>query len=118
MKPCFFVGSARRDLVAFPENVRVRIGYALDMAQRGEEPRSAKALRGFGGRGVLELIENHMGDTYRAVYTVRFQSAVYVLHCFLKKSKKGAVTPQHDMDVIRARMQAAEVDDVGRTGPS
>lgn len=114
-KPCQFVGSALKDLCDFPESVRADVGYALDIVQRGEEPLSAKALKGFGGRGILEIIENHDGDTYRAVYTVRFAGIVYVLHCFQKKSKKGIATPQRDIDLIKARLQLAEADHAART---
>lgn len=97
-------------MIGFPEEVRADIGYALDLAQQGEEPISAKALKGFAGRGVLEIVENHDGDTYRAVYTVRFAECVYVLHCFQKKSKRGIATPQREIDLIKARLQTAETD--------
>lgn len=93
-----------------PEDVKVTMGAALFLAQCGQEPPSAKALKGFGGRGVLELVENHDGDTYRAVYTVRFKAAIYVLHAFQKKSKSGIATPKHVMDVITMRLKAAELD--------
>jgi len=109
-KPCLFVGSSRKDLVAFPAEVRAQIGLALFEAQRGREPESAKALKGFGGRGVLELIEDFDGDTYRAVYTVRFTGGVYVLHAFQKKSKSGIATAEHDLELIRKRLRDAETD--------
>ena len=115
-KPCLFLGSSLKDLTAFPAEVQADIGYALDLVQRGEEPLHAKALKGFGGRGTLEIVENHDGDTYRAVYTVRFTSLVYVLHCFQKKSTKGIATPQRELDLIRSRLQAAEADYANRTG--
>lgn len=95
--------------------MRADVGYALDIVQRGEEPLSAKALKGFGGRGILEIIENYDGDTYRAVYTVHFAGIVYVLHCFQKKSKKGIATPQRDIDLIKTRLQLAEADYATRT---
>jgi phage-related protein len=76
-------------------------------ATRGEHP-AAKALRGFGGRGVLEIVDDFDGDTYRAVYTIKFARVVYVLHAFQKKSKKGIATPQHDIDLIKARLRRAE----------
>jgi phage-related protein len=85
------------------------IGYALSVAQFGEKHPSAKSLKGLGS-GVLEIIENHQGDTYRAAYTVRFKDRIYVLHCFQKKSKKGAKTPQHVMDLIKDRLKHAEAD--------
>ena len=103
-----WVGSSRRDLIGFPVEVRETMGFALFQAQLGEEHPKAKALRGFGGRGVLEVVERYEGDTYRAVYTVRLSSAVYVLHCFQKKAKRGIATPQADMDLIRTRLAAAE----------
>ena len=88
LKRLDFVGSSREDLKEFPEEVRQDIGYALFEVQMGGKPISAKPLKGFGGAGVLEIIENFSGDTYRAVYTVKFQETVYVLHCFQKKSKQ------------------------------
>ena len=106
--PCIFIGSSRRDLAAFPEQVRGDIGHALHEAQRGGEPISAKALKGFGGRAILEIIENFDGDTFRAVYTIRFARAVYVLHAFQKKAKKGIATPMHEIERIKARLQDAE----------
>ena len=109
-KPCIFIGSSRKDLVAFPAEVRTRIGLALFEAQRGREPESARALKGFGGRGVLELIEDFDGSTYRAVYTVRFAGAVYVLHAFQKKSKSDIATAKHDLELIRKRLRDAETD--------
>lgn len=114
-KPCFFLGSSKKDLLGFPEEVRKDFGYAIDLVQLGEEPMSAKALKGFGGRGILEIVENHDGDTYRTVYTVRFADFVYVLHCFQKKSTRGIATPQREIELIRARLQAAEADYAART---
>ena len=107
-KPCIFIGSSRRDLAAFPEQVRGEIGHALHEVQSGGEPISAKALKGFGGRAILEIIENFDGDTFRAVYTVRFAGAVYVLHVFQKKAKKGVATPKHEIERIKARLRDAE----------
>ena len=114
-KPCIFVASSRKDLAAFPEDVRGAFGVALFQAQCGEEPHSTKALRGFGGRSVLEIVEDHDGDTYRAVYTVRFAGAVYVLHAFQKKAKKGIATPRHELDLIKARLRAAEAHHAARS---
>ena len=109
-KACLFVGPSRRELRAFPDEVRGRIGHALHQVQSGQEPDSAKALKGFGGRGVLELVEDHEGNTFRAVYSVRFSEAVYVLHAFQKKSKKGIATPKHIVELIKSRLRDAEQD--------
>ena len=108
LKRLVFIASSRDDLREFPEEVRQEIGYALFEVQKGNKPPEAKPLKGFGGAGVLEIIENYFGDTYRAVYTVKFAKAVYVLHCFQKKSKKGIKTPQHEIDLIRQRLMTAE----------
>ena len=108
LKPLRWVGSSRDDLLALPEEVRREVGYALFVAQNGEKADSAKPLKGLGGGGVLEVVENHDGDTYRAVYTIRFARAVYVLHAFQKKSKAGIKTPKKDMDLIEARLKAAQ----------
>ena len=105
-----FVGSSREDLKEFPEDVRQDIGYGLFEVQRGLKPASAKPLKGFGGAGVLEIVENFSGGAYRAVYTVKFQKAVYVLHCFQKKSKHGIKTPQQDIDLIKQRLRIAQDD--------
>jgi len=84
------------------------MGQAIDDAQHGGEHPAAKALKGFGGRGVLEVVDDFDGDTYRAVYTVKFAGVVYVLHTFQKKSRKGIATPQHEIDLIKARLKRAE----------
>jgi len=84
------------------------MGYALRFAQAGVKPEAAKPLKGFKGAGVLEVVEDHDGDTYRAVYTVRLAGVVYVLHCFQKKSKTGIVTPRHTIELIRQRLRVAE----------
>jgi phage-related protein len=110
VKPCLFVRPSRRELKALPEEVRGRIGHALYQAQCGQEPVSAKALKGFGGRGVLEVVEDFDGDTYRAVYTVRFAGSIYVLHAFQKKSKKGIATPKQTIELIKSRLRDAEED--------
>ena len=110
MKPLLWIGSARENLKDFPEEVRQDIGFALFEVQRGQKPAAAKPLKGFGGAGVLEIIENFVGDTYRAVYTVKFQKVVYVLHCFQKKSKHGIKTPQRDIELIKQRLRVAEED--------
>ena len=92
-----------------PKDVRTGFGVALFMAQTGTEAPQVKALKGFGGRGVLEVIEDYEGDTYRAVYTVKFATAIYVLHAFQKKSKSGIATPKHEIDLIAARLKDAEI---------
>jgi phage-related protein len=107
-KPCIFVGSSRKDLLGFPPPVRRNIGHALHEVQSGGEPLSVKALKGFGGRTILEVIDDFDGDTFRAVYTVRFAGVVYVLHAFQKKSKKGIATPKRDIELIKARLRDAE----------
>lgn len=103
-----WIGAAKKDLVAMPRPVRRKVGFALFLAQIGETHPASKPLKGFGSAGVLEVVEDHRSGTYRAVYTVRLKRAVYVLHCFKKKSTKGAQTPKPDMDLIRARLKAAE----------
>lgn len=95
--------------MALPSDVRRRFGYALSLAQIGDQDDAAKVLKGFGGTGALEVVEDDAGGTYRAVYTVKFAEAVFVLHCFQKKSKSGIATPKADMDIIRARLKVAEV---------
>lgn len=91
-----------------PVDVRKFFGFALSLAQAGDQHDDAKVLKGFGGAGVLEVVEDDSGGTYRAVYTVKFEEAVFVLHCFQKKSKRGIETPKQDMDIIRARLKLAE----------
>ncbi|MBF0336090.1 MAG: type II toxin-antitoxin system RelE/ParE family toxin [Alphaproteobacteria bacterium] len=108
LKDLMFVGSSRKDLKKFPAGVKANIGAALYEAQMGRKPAAAKPLQGFGSAGVLEVIEDERGNTFRAVYTVRFVTAVYVLHAFMKKSKKGTGTPKEDVDLIRARLKDAE----------
>ena len=107
-KPLEWIGSALEELRTFPDSVRRSVGYALRFAQAGVKADNSKPLKGFGGAGVLEVIEDHLGDTYRAVYTVRFAGTVYVLHCFQKKSKHGIATPKKTIDMIYRRLQVAE----------
>jgi len=107
-KPLVWVGSSKRDLKAFPRAVQRDLGQALEIAQFGRTPIHAKPLKGFKGAGVLELVEDHDGDAYRAVYTVNLSDRVYVLHAFQKKSKKGIKTPKHVSDLIRTRLREAE----------
>ena len=106
-KPLYWVGSAKKDLLALPEAVIDDFGYALGAVQLGATPAQAKPWKGE-GPGVLELVENHQGDTFRAVYAVRFAKAVYVLHCFQKKSPSGIRTAQSDIDLIHARLKLAQ----------
>jgi phage-related protein len=103
-----WIGSSRADIASFPEDVKDAIGYALYIAQRGEKHADAKPLRGFGGVGVLEIVENHTGDAYRAVYTVRLAGRIYVLHVFQKKLKTGITTPKAVNELIRSRLKQAE----------
>jgi len=102
-----WIASSYKDLMALPPDVRRRFGYALSLAQMGDQDDAAKLLHGFGGAGVLEVVEDDAGGTYRAIYTVRFAEAVFVLHCFQKKSKRGVATPKPDMDIVRARLRVA-----------
>ena len=107
-KPLQWIGNSRKDLMALPANIRRLFGFALSLAQAGDKYDAAKVLKGFGGAGVLEVVEDDVGGTYRAVYTVKFAEAVFVLHCFQKKSKRGIATPKEDMDIIHARLKIAE----------
>lgn len=107
MKPLRFVGSAYYELCGFPREVYRNIGRALMIAQLGEKATNAKPLKGFGGAAVLEVIEDHQGDTYRAVYTVKLASAVYVLHCFQKKSPRGSQVPRSNRELIEKRWRDA-----------
>jgi len=106
-KPIRWLGDSRTRLRKFPENVKDDIGTALFWAQKGAKHPDAKPLSGFGGAGVLEVVEDHQGDTYRAVYTVKFAARIYVLHCFQKKSRRGRQTAHHDIDLIRERFKQA-----------
>src|SRR5262249_23533079 len=103
-----WMGSSRKDLKAFPKAVRREVGQALYVVQCGEDYPSVKVLKGFGGRSVQEIVALHDTNTFRAVYTVRFHEAIYVLHAFQKKAKKGNATPQRDIDLIRRRLAEAE----------
>ena len=114
-KSLAWIGSSRRDLKAFPEEVKDAIGYALFEAQVGRKSLSAKPLAGFGGAGVLEVIEDYQRNTYRAVYTVKFSELIYVLHAFQKKSKKGIATPKVEVELIKQRLKLAEEDYKQRT---
>lgn len=107
LKPIEWVGSSRSDLRDFPDTVRGVIGYALYWAQIGLRHRDVKPLRGLGSN-VLEVVSRYDGDTFRAVYTVRFKAAIYVLHAVQKKSKRGRATPKQDIDLVRSRLNTAE----------
>ena len=109
LKPVVWIGSSLRDLRDFPVEVQKDVGDALQQIQRGLRPKSVKTLSGFGSANVLEIRENHNTDTYRTVYTARFAERIYVLHAFQKKSHQGNETAKHDIELIRARLKAAEV---------
>jgi len=108
LKPLGWVGSSKKDLRAMPAEVQREFGYALYLAQAGRKHEKAKALKGFGSAGILEVVTSGKGSTFRAVYTVKIAGRVYVLHCFQKKSKQGIATPKPDMDLIRERLKEAE----------
>jgi phage-related protein len=110
LQPVRWVPPSYDELVAFPRDVQHAIGVALMMAQGGGKHPSAKPLKGFRGAGVLEVVENHDGDTFRAVYTVRFAEVIYMLHAYQKKSKKGIKTPKRVLELIKARLKTAEQD--------
>jgi len=107
LKPLIWVGSSKKDLMGFPDETVHAMGLALMRVQYGDTPPNVKPLRGFGGAGVLEVIEDENGSTYRAVYTVRFKGRVYVLHAFQKKSKHGIATPKSVIDLIKSRFDWA-----------
>jgi len=107
--PLHWVGSSKKDLLAFPSEVVDDLGYALSVVQHGGTPPSAKAWKGE-GPGVFELVEDHRGDAFRVIYTVRFEKAVYVLHCFQKKSPSGVRTARQDVVLIHERLRTAQTD--------
>jgi phage-related protein len=108
MKPVIWIGSSREDLRAMPPQVRKDIGQALYTAQQGETDPAAKPLKGFGGTRIMEIVERHRTDAFRAVYTAHSAEAIYVLHAFQKKSKKGIATSKHEIELIKARLKRAE----------
>ena len=108
IRPVVWVGSSLRDMKAFPEPVQDHMGYALYVAQLGGKHGSAKPLTGFGGAAVVEVVSDFRGDTFRAVYTVRFAKVLYVLHAFRKKSKTGRETAKSDIELIGIRLKEAE----------
>ncbi|MEA3064173.1 MAG: hypothetical protein QOJ27_608 [Sphingomonadales bacterium] len=113
MREVRWIGSSREDLMAMPREVVTEFGHGLYVAQMGDHPDGAKPLTGFGA-AVFELIERHDGDTYRAVYTLRHADAIYVLHCFQKKSPRGSELPRPDRNLIDRRLKAARQDAEGR----
>jgi phage-related protein len=112
-RPLLWIGSSKRDYGDFPAAVQDSFGFEIFLVQTGQHPPSAKPLKGL-GRGTVELIDDFEGDTYRAVYTVRFHEAVYVLHAFKKKSKRGSETPKRDVELIKRRLRDAESDHAER----
>jgi phage-related protein len=107
-KPLRWTASALNDLKNFPEDVQDVMGYALDLAQHGQKHPNAKPLRGFSGAGVLEIVDDFDGDTYRAIYTVKFEGVIYLLHSFQKKSKHGIATPKQDIELVKKRLKIAQ----------
>jgi phage-related protein len=107
IKPLKFVGSSRKDLSGFPDQVRQDVGHALFEAQQGGRAASVKTLQGFGGGGVVEIVEDNDGETYRCIYTTKIGDVIVVLHAFQKKSKQGRETPKHEIDLIHARLRDA-----------
>src|ERR1019366_4808987 len=107
LKPVAWVGSSKAALRKLPAEVQDDIGHALLQAQLGRKHPSAKPLAGFGGAGILEIVENHEGNAFRAVYTVKFAEVIYVLHVFQKKSKTGIKTPKNEIDLIKQRLKTA-----------
>jgi len=112
LRPLRWIGSSRKDYAALPGAVQEAFGFELYQAQVGEHPQSAKPMHGLGG--VMELVDHHQGDTFRTMYLARFEQAVYVLHCFKKKSKSGIATPQQKIDLVRNRLKSAEADHLAR----
>jgi phage-related protein len=110
IKPVRWMGDSKEELCRFPVAARKEIGNALYFAQAGDKHPAAKPLKGFGGAGVLEIVENYDGDTYRVVYTVRFAGILYVLHSFQKKSKRGRTTPKSEIELVKQRLKAAQID--------
>ena len=106
-KPLYWIGSSLDDITGFPPEVQRTVGFALSAAQYGGKHRSAKPWKSE-GPGILEIVRNYVGDTYKAIYTVRFERAVYVLHVFQKKSPRGIETRQSDVALVRRRLKAAQ----------
>ncbi|MBI5274341.1 MAG: type II toxin-antitoxin system RelE/ParE family toxin [Chlamydiales bacterium] len=114
LRPLYWIGNSLKNLKDMPEDAQDAFGHALYLAQVGEKHRLAKPLKGFLGAGVLEIVEDFDGNTYRSVYTVRFEEAVYVLHVFQKKSKSGIATPKQEIDLIHNRLK--QVEEMHRKG--
>ena len=108
IKPLIWISGCKKDLLAMPDDVQDVFGFALHEAQTGKKHDQVGPMKGFGSAAILEVVEDWRGNTYRAVYTVKFEASIYVLHCFQKKSKKGIATPKPDLDKIRARLKIAE----------
>jgi phage-related protein len=107
LRPLKFVGNSKKELSVFPDDVKQDMGHALFLAQEGGRAASVKTLQGFGGGSVVEIVEDHDGDTYRCVYTTKLSDVVVVLHAFQKKSKQGSQTPKHEMALINSRLRSA-----------
>ena len=107
-KYVLWVGSSKKDLMAMPDEIKSAFGFALYLAQHDKKHQNAKPLKGFSGAGVPEVVEDCLGDTFRAVYTVKITEVIYVLHCFQKKSKRGIETPKQEIDLIRDRLKMAQ----------
>ena len=114
LRELVWVGTTKDDLKSFPKPVQRAMGFALYRVQQGRTPAAAKPLKGFGGAGVLEIVDDFDGDTYRTVYTVRLATAVYVLHAFQKKATRGIVTPRRELELVRSRLRQAEAIDAER----
>ena len=108
LRPLVWIGSSKRDLMALPSRVVDTFGYALHLAQIDSRHQDAKIMRGFGDASVLEVVESDRSGTYRAIYSIRFEAAVFVLHVFQKKSKSGSKTPKPDLRLIEERLKAAQ----------
>jgi phage-related protein len=117
LRPLRWIASSKDDLSVMPREVRRDVGYALYVAQQGDKAAESKVLTGFGSAGVIEVIARHDGNTFRAVYTVRYAGVVYVLHAFQKKAKRGIATPKKEIDLIRKRLKLAEQDYKKLTAP-
>jgi len=108
LKPVIWVGSSRKDFREFPDPVKDRMGYALFVAQQGSKHADAKPLKGYRSAGVVEIVNDYRGDTFRAIYTVRLAGVVFMLHAFQKKSKTGRTTPKAGIDLINRRLREAD----------
>jgi phage-related protein len=108
LKPVIWVGSSRKEFRKFPDPVKDRMGYALFVAQQGSKNANAEPLKGYGSAGVVEIVNDYRGDTFRAIYTVRLAGVVFMLHAFQKKSKTGRATPKAEIDLINRRLREAE----------